>query len=766
MGIPACQASICRVPLHSYEVSAAIEREPLRTSGNGRVRQTGLTERTASRVPVREYRIAGMDCADCARHVRSAIAAVPGVEGCDVFLTSERAMVRASVLDDKFDDAVRRAVQRAGYEVVSGEEQSGLTAARRASRRVLVTLGLVSVMVLSLVVFGEWLGLLDGLTERVPWYLPAVLTLLLGRRPLLQVVRSALRGKVISHTLMTVGATAAALTGQWSTAFIVVVFMRVGAYTESMTSDKSRRALKQLGDLAPRTARVVSNGQERSVAVGEVAIGDLVLVRPGEAVPVDGVVTSGSAYVNQAAITGEAAPVEAKEGQELFAASYVSGGAVTLRATAVGEDTTFAAIVRLVLEAEANRGEVERIADRFSGYYLPLVAFIAALTWMVGGSLQATIAVLVVACSCSFALATPIAMAASVGSAAHAGVLIKGGRYIEALHRITVLLVDKTGTLTTGAPHISDIIPAASGVARERDLLQLAAAVEQNSEHPLAEAVRRAAFAHGITPQQAKQFTAEAGVGVTASVDGYPVSVGRLTDFDRQYDPVLAQEADRLMADGKSVLALRRDGAVLGVLAAADTLRPALAEALAHVREAGVPRVMLISGDNEGAVASIARTLGIEYRADLLPHEKTEVVRDLQRRGERVAMIGDGVNDAPALAQADVGIAMGVAGTDVAIEASHVALMNDDWRTVPLLFSVSRRTMRVVKMNIGFTALYNLAGLTLAALGLLPPVVAAALQSVPDLGILANSSRLLRLPSRGVSADRETGPNGCHDGNG
>ena len=714
-------------------------------------------EQAGSAAPVREYRIAGMDCADCVRHVRSAIAAVPGVEGCDVFLTSERAVVRGALFDENTDAAVQRAVHRAGYEVVSGEEQSGLTAARRASRRVLVTLGVVSVIVLALVVFGEWLGLLDGLTDRVPWYLAAALTLLIGRRPLLQVIRSALRGKVISHTLMTVGAIAAALAGQWSTALVVVVFMRVGAYTESMTSDKSRRALRQLGEMAPQTARVVADGLERVVAVGEVSIGDLVLVRPGEAVPVDGVVTSGSAYINQAAITGEAAPAEAREGQELFAASYVSGGAVTLRATAVGDDTTFAAIVRLVLEAEANRGEVERIADRFSGYYLPLVALIAAMTWVMGGSLQATIAVLVVACSCSFALATPIAMAASVGSAAHAGVLIKGGRYIEALQRVTVLLVDKTGTLTTGTPHISDIVPAASAAVGERELLQLAAAVEQNSEHPLAEAVRRAAFDRGITAPPAEQFRAEAGVGVTALVDGFTVTVGRLTDSDQRDDPALAHQAERLMGEGKSVLALRRNGALLGVLAATDTLRPALADALARVREGGVPRVMLISGDNEGAVASIARTLGIEYRANLLPHEKTEVVRDLQLGGERVAMIGDGVNDAPALAQADVGIAMGAAGTDVAIEAAHVALMNDDWRTVPLLFAVSHRTMRVVKMNIGFTALYNLAGLSLAALGMLPPVVAAALQSVPDLGILANSSRLLRLPRSGISKDKKTG---------
>ncbi|TVR30610.1 MAG: cation-translocating P-type ATPase [Spirochaetaceae bacterium] len=696
----------------------------------------------------REYRISGMDCQDCVRHVRNAIVSLDGVEDCDVYLASERAVVRGAAPGDALEQRLRKAVAAAGYSVVEEQADQRLSQARAASRRVLILLAAVALFVLLVVILGEWLGLLDGITDRIPWYVSALLIVWIGRRPLLQVLRSALRGQVISHSLMTVGALAAALAGEWATAAIVVIFMRVGAYTEGITADKSRRALRELSGMAPQTARRLGSNGEELVPADSVAVGELVLVRPGEAVPVDGEVVAGHAFVNQAAVTGESEPVEALVGRELFAASLVSGGAVTLRATAVGVDTTFGTVVRLVEEAEANRSDVQRVADRFSGYYLPLVAAIAAATWWIGGSLQATIAVLVVACSCSFALATPIAMLASIGAAARQGVLIKGGRYIESLARVEVLLIDKTGTVTTGAPRVTDVVSADSLPVSEDELLQLAADVERYSEHPLAEAVRRAAFDRGLSYRDAEDFLSEPGVGVSATIAGSRVSVGRVQPERLRCEPALLSRGTQLMNEGKSVLMLCRDDQPLGLLATADSVRPGIAAALRQLRTFGIGRIELISGDNEGAVQRIADQLGIAYRSGLLPQDKIALVRDYQQRGLRVAMIGDGVNDAPALAGADVGIAMGAAGTDVAIEASHVALMNDDWASVPLLFGVARRTMRVVMLNIGFTALYNLGGLSLAALGLLPPVVAAAAQSMPDLGILANSSRLVRLKRR------------------
>ncbi|TVR05596.1 MAG: cation-translocating P-type ATPase [Spirochaetaceae bacterium] len=719
-------------------------------------------QQTSGTQLTREYRIEGMDCADCARHVTAAISSVPGVAACDVFLGSERAVVHlhteiANDTSNDVDATIRASVAQAGYRVGDDEASAGLAEARHASRTALRLLAGVSVVVLLIVVLGEWFGLLDGVTDRVPWYVSLLVLLAVGFRPLLVVLRNALRGRVVSHSLMTVGAVAAALAGQWSTAAIVVVFMRVGAYAEAATAGRSRSALRELTAMAPRTARRIDeDGAESQVAVAEVAVGDRVVVRPGEAVPTDGEVIDGEAYLDQSAITGESQPVAAAAGVRVFAASLVSGGALVVRVTAAGEDTTFARVIRLVQDAERNRAVVERAADRFSGYYLPIVAVIAGATWFFTRDISATIAVMVVACSCSFALATPIAMLASIGAAAREGVLIKGGATIESLARVSVVLLDKTGTVTTGKPRLVASLPL---IDNEASLLRLAASVEQRSEHPIAEALRREAVERGIVPATVERFRAVPGIGVEAVVDGSLVSVRRAdaagklpTGATDTANP--AEWAREQEAAGRTVLCVHQSPVdqpdqrrLAGLLATSDRVRPAVAEAVARLRELGIDHIELITGDNRGSAEQVAAELGIACRAGLLPQDKIAVVREHQARGARVAMIGDGVNDAPALAGADVGIAMGAAGSDVAVESAHVALMGDDWLTVPLLFQIARRTMRVVRLNIGFTAVYNLLGLSLAALGLLPPVIAAAAQSLPDLGILANSSRLLRLPA-------------------
>ncbi|MCL4185861.1 MAG: heavy metal translocating P-type ATPase, partial [Burkholderiaceae bacterium] len=348
----------------------------------------------------------------------------------------------------------------------------------------------------------------------------------------------------------------------------------------------------------------------------------------------------------------------------------------------------------------------------------------------------------VVACSCSFALATPIAMMASVGAAARQGLLIKGGKVIEALVGCDVMLVDKTGTLTTGRPRITDVVPL--GERDEAALLRLAATTERHSEHPLAEAMRTLAAQRQMTAAEPARFEALPGRGVRAVIDGQTVEIGnrRLLAAGAEVGNV-AEIAERLEAEGKTMLFMAVDGELAGLFAAQDTLRSEVADALAAVRAAGIGRIELLTGDNERTAAAIAGSLGLGYRAGLLPEDKIGIVREWQQKGHRVVMVGDGVNDAPALAQADVGIAMG-GGTDVAMEAAHIVLMREDWRLVAESVHIARRTMGVVRTNIGFTALYNLVGLSLAAFGLLPPIFAAALQSIPDIGILANSSRLIR----------------------
>ena len=734
-------------------------------------------------VPVR-----GMDCAECTEHVRHAIAALPGVESVNVFLASEKAVIQ---LDPARVDvpAIRKAVEGAGYSVpaeagtaVQLLSQPTLT---EFTNRILTLFGLVFGAVLFVVVIGEWLGLFETLTARVPWPVGLAAVLVAGYPVFRNVVRATLKGQIIAHTLMTLGVIAALAVGQWATAAVVVFFMRVGDYAERFTTERARRAVKDLTTLAPQLARVEREGNENEVPIGEVRVGEIVVVRPGEKIPVDGEVVSGQATVDQAAITGESMPVEAGPGTKVFAATIARLGSLRVRATHVGADNTFGRVIRMVEEAEAHRADVQRIADKFSAYYLPVVAGVAALTFLIRRDPLATAAVLVVACSCSFALATPIAMLASVGAGAKRGLLIKGGKYLESLARADVLLIDKTGTLTLGKPAITDVMEIPNSKLQTTNyqlqnsretLLLLAASAERYSEHPLAEAVRQAALERGLKLLEPQDFEALPGLGVRARVNGSVVTVGsrrmilgqaeaRSAEASRRMEEALPpslrsgssssaqSELGELEAQGKTLLYVACDDELAGVLAAADTARPEIPAALAAVRALGLKHVELLTGDNERTAAELAHRLGVRYRAQLLPEDKIAVVKEYQAKGHTVIMVGDGVNDAPALAQADVGIAMGAAGTDIAIEAAHVALMRDDWTLVPELLRLARRTMGVVKMNIAFTAIYNLVGLSLAALGFLPPIFAAAAQSLPDIGILANSSRLLRPPRTNPTND-------------
>ena len=692
-----------------------------------------------------ELPVVGMDCAHCAHSVQQALNAVPGVTGVDVLLGAEKAIV---LVAPGFNDRapLREAVVSAGYSSppsvapeAAPTDQPDVPSAAAISRRVLGILSIVGAAVLLLVVGGEWLGWLDPLTDQVPFPVGVALVAAFGFPVFRNVVRAALRRRVISHTLMTVGVIAALAVGQWATAAIVVLFMRVGDLTESFTTERSRGAVRDLLALAPQSARIERMGTEMLVPIVEVAVRETVVVRPGEAIPVDGEVIGGQASVNQASITGESVPVDAFPGVRVFATSHAAGGSLRIRATGVGADTTFGRVITLVEHAEANRADVQRLADRFATWFLPVVGSIATLTFLLSRDPLATAAVLVVACSCSLALATPVAMLATVGAAAQRGLIIKGGRVVEALADADVLLVDKTGTLTVGRPEITDIVPL--GSIGEPELLALAASAEHDSEHPLANAVRDAATSRALPRTPARDLLAIPGQGIRATVEGAVVEVGNRRLIPSAEGPGIA---DALEQAGKTTLFVTWNGELVGVLAAADTLRPGVAEAFTAVRAAGVRKIEVLTGDNERVTAALAARLGVDYRASLLPEDKIAVVREYQADGHRVVMVGDGVNDAPALAQADIGIAMGIGGSDIASEASRIVLMREDWRLVPDAIRTSRRTMGVVRMNLGFTAAYNVIGLSLAAFGFLPPVLAAAAQSLPDIGILANSARLLR----------------------
>ena len=724
-----------------------------------------------------ELSVKGMDCADCATHVEHAVSALPGVSRAQVFLMTDLGIV-------EFDPArvderkIIRAVESAGYHAnVAGAETAQQNRARQLADRVrLAFVGAVGVLAVAAFV-AERTGLVQAALERIPPWL-ALLAVLAGGVPIfIAAIKALLARQITADVLMAVGITAATALGEFAAAAMIVFFMTIAHFLESFTTGRSREAIRSLMRITPKTARVLRDGAEAQVGIEQVQPGDRVLVRPGEQIPVDGRVLAGHSFVDQAPITGESLPVEKNAGDKVFAGTLNQLGALTVDVTCIGRDTTLGKIVRLVEEAEASKAPVQKFADRYSSYFLPVMLGIGLLTMLVTRDPRHGIAVLVVACPCAVALATPLSVVASMGAAARRGILVKGGLYLEALARVDTVVVDKTGTLTLGKPSVtqisnfksrdgnriseignsrpgfqsptSDLRPPTSDLRhQESEVLALAASLERYSEHPLAGAVIAEATARGLTLDNAHDFAAIPGKGVTARVNGDVACVGTRALLDEcgvQVSAGDARRAEDLEAQGQTVLWLARGIEALGLIAVADVIRPEVPSAIAELKKLGIRRIVLLTGDTERTANAVAAQLGItEVRANLLPQDKIEAVRALQAEGRKVAMIGDGINDAPALAQANVGIAMGAAGADVALEAAHVALMRDDWRLVPEAIRVGRRTFRTIQQNITFGVLYNIAGVTLAALGILPPVLAAAAQSLPDVAVFLNSSRLLR----------------------
>jgi Cd2+/Zn2+-exporting ATPase/Cu+-exporting ATPase len=691
-----------------------------------------------------ELTVPEMDCADEAQQIEGALRRLPGVMDVRTAVGARRVIVAYEREGADAGEGIRAAIRGLGMTVA----EAGLPVARRR-RSLPDLLGWAFVSVVAVValvgIAGERLGVVEALVERVPPWL-ALAAVVAGGYPIfLNVVRALRNRAVTSHALMTLGIAGALAIGQYAAAAVIVFFMRLADFIEGYTTERSRQAIRELLRLAPETARVEREGREVLVPVGQVRRGDVVLVKPGERIPVDGTVVEGHASVDQASITGESVPVEKWEGERVFAATICERGALRLRTERVGRDTTFGQIIRLVEEAEASRAPVQRFADRFTAYYIPVVLAAALATYLVGGSATAAVATVLVACSCAIAMATPITVLAAVGRSARGGIIIKGGRYVEALAKVDTVVMDKTGTVTVGRPEVADVIPL-DGQDDER-LLALAASIERRSEHPLAAGIVRAAEERGLALQEPKEFGVYPGEGVAATVDGTPVLCGteRLMARFGVDVPDHARVRVRELADaGRSVVLVATGETLAGLIGLADMIRPEVEPAISALRALGVRRLVLLTGDRREVAAAVARRLGVDVEAEVLPEQKICAVERLQREGNVVAVVGDGINDAPALARADVGIAMGVAGTDAAIEAAHVALMRDDWRGVPEAIRIGRRAFRTIRQNLWFTAGYNVVGILLAATGWLPPVLAAAAQALPDVVVMLNSSRLLR----------------------
>lgn len=702
--------------------------------------------RTTANLTSFDLPIKGMDCASCATHIQDAVAKLPGVAAVRVSLAAERATITFDA-ERVTPATIKVAIGGAGYRVpepVSDTTSTPDTHLRSVSQ--VISWGLIASVALVVLVatIGEQLGVFDRLLERLPWWI-APTAIVIGGLPVFRgVVQAIRRAEITSHTLMTVGVIAAIGIGQWTTAALIVFFMRFGEWLEQLTTERNRQALKQLVSLRPAIAHVLRNGSEVEVPVAQVGVGEIVIIRPGERIPVDGQIVDGHAPVDQAPITGESVPVDKLPGDEVFAATTVQAGFLKVQVTRPSHDTTFAHIVRLVEEAETQKTPVQRFADRFSSYYLPLVLAISVGTYFVTGQLINAVAVLVVACACAITIATPVVVLASVATAARRGLLIKGGIALEQMARVDTVVMDKTGTLTIGKPQLTDIVLVDGWV--ESSFLQAVATVEQRSEHPLAQAIVHAAAERGISPLEPDTFTPLPGRGLVATVKGQEWAIGNrhlLVERGVFLHAQDEQRANELENAGKTTFFVVRNGILAGLIAVADTIRPEVKLALNGLRQLGIRRFMLLTGDNKRVAAAIAHELGIDYQAELLPEDKIAAVKALQDQGAVVMMIGDGINDAPALVQANIGVAMGT-GTHVALEAADVALLRNDWTMVPEAVQISRRATQTIRQNLGFTAFYNIIGLTLAAVGFLPPIWAAAAQSLPDVAIMLNSARLLK----------------------
>lgn len=572
----------------------------------------------------------------------------------------------------------------------------------------------------------------------------AIVSLLLNGLP---IVWGALRGlwerRVNVDELVSLAIIASVIHGELLTAAVVSFVMMLGALIEQATSDSTRRAIRSLMSIAPETATIVTDGQPKTVPVSEIGVGDLLLVKPGERIPVDAIVRVGLTAVDESSMTGEPVPREKAAGDPVFAGTLNQNGVVRIEATKVGEDTTLGKVIRLVSEAEAHKPGTVRLIDRYARWFTPAILFCAGLVWAITGDVSRAVTVLIVGCPCALILAAPTAIVAAIGRAAKAGVLIKGGQFLEELGRVDVVLFDKTGTLTEGRPRVDGVVTA-EGVG-EDEVLGKAASVEQDSTHPLAYAVLKAAHYAKVAIHQAEEMLTEIGLGVRARVGGSLIEVGSayLGGGTMAVPVDLRGHLERIKARGATPLVVYQDQRPLGVISVADHVRPSAKATVSQLRALGIRQVGILSGDHDRSARLVAESIGLtDVWSELKPEDKLHVLEEFQAEGRGVAFVGDGINDAPALAHANVGIAIGAAGTDVALETADIALMNDDISKLPFLIALARRTLRTIKWNIAFGMFFNAIAVLAGAGGVLSPIMGAVVHNVGSIIVVFYSARL------------------------
>lgn len=756
-----------------------------------------------------QYNVTGMSCAACSARVEKAVKKVPGVTSCSVSLLTNSMGVEGTASPA----AILSAVQEAGYGAspknASASKASDASAdldaladreTPKLKRRLIASLGFLLVLMYFSMGHMMWGWPLphwfDGnhVAMGLVQLLLAGIVMVINQKFFINGFKGLIHGAPNMDTLVALGSMASFV---WSTyalfamtraqvdgndelvmhymmefyfesAAMILTLITVGKMLEARSKGKTTDALKSLMKLAPKTATLVRDGAEVTVAIADVQKGDVFVVRPGENIPVDGVVLEGTSAVNESALTGESIPVDKAVGDKVSAATTNQSGFLRCEATRVGEDTTLAQIIKMVSDAAATKAPIAKIADTVSGFFVPAVISIAVLTtivWLLlghelGYALARGISVLVISCPCALGLATPVAIMVGNGLGAKNGILFKTAASLEAAGRTQIVALDKTGTITEGAPRVTDLLPA-EGVT-ETELLTLAAALESRSEHPLAKAVLADAEAKAITPPEVTDFAALPGNGLAAKLDGMDIYAGNAAFIQTRLTlpAALAQQAEKLAAEGKTPLFFGGAGRLLGVIAVADTIKEDSPEAIRQLQNMGI-RVVMLTGDNQRTADAIGRQAGVdEVIAGVLPDGKEAVIRQLQASG-KVAMVGDGINDAPALTRADTGIAIG-AGTDVAIDAADVVLMNSKLSDVPAAIRLSRATLRNIHENLFWAFIYNIIGIPLAAGLFIPfgltlnPMFGAAAMSLSSFCVVSNALRLNLFDLHSTRHDHKT----------
>ena len=726
--------------------------------------------------------IGGMSCAGCVSTVEEALKAVPGVQDASVNFAEHTATVKGAVTAD----TLVTAVSKAGYEAAelrSAEDETGKEAAEMAHYRRLLRKTAVAAVVGLPLMLAEPLGWLPTLAAgQIFWWLVGAATLGVliysGGHFFIGAWKSFRGHNANMDTLIALGTGSAwvysmavtlspglvpsmAQHAYFEAAAVIIALINLGSALEMRARGKTSEAIKRLIGLQPKTARVVRDGRELDIPIAEVGLHETLRVRPGEKIPVDGRIIDGHSSVDESMLTGEPLPVEKKVGDEVVGGTLNKSGSFLFSATRIGKDTALARIIEMVRQAQNSKPAIGRLADKISSVFVPTVLIIAAVTFLgwfnfgpppsLSYALVATMTVLIIACPCALGLATPISIMVGVGKAAEYGILIRNGEALQQAGRLTTIVLDKTGTITAGQPTVTTLIPVAGW--SEEQLLQLAAGIEAGSEHPLAEAIIVAAKARSLTWQPVDGFEAIPGHGVRAMHADKTLLFGNRKLMDDRHIELgdLVHQAAQLAARAETPMYLAYDGKPVGIVSVADPIKPDSAAAIARLHAIGL-KVVMLTGDNAATANAVAKQTGIdEVFAEVLPRDKSEKVAALQSRGEIVGMVGDGINDAPALARADVGFAIGT-GTDVAIESADVTLMRGSLHGVPDAIAISRATVRNIKQNLFGAFIYNSLGIPIAASALLNPMIAGAAMAMSSVTVVSNANRLRWFKSGGKTA--------------